>query len=39
VFDRGKGNTNKMDDKDERWQNEYLPEFQMALAERVGEDS
>jgi hypothetical protein len=35
VFDRGKGNTNNMDDKDEKWKNEYLPEFQEALAERV----
>ena len=37
VFDRGKGNTNKMDDKDDRWVNEYLPEFQAALEERVEE--
>ena len=35
VFDRGKGNTQKMDEKDEMWQNKYLPEFQTALAERV----
>jgi hypothetical protein len=37
VFDRGKGNTNSMDEKDDRWENEYLPEFQTALARRVGE--
>ena len=37
VFDRGKGNTNKMDDKDDEWADEYLPEFQTALAERVEE--
>ena len=35
VFDRGKDNTNKMDDKDNKWENEYLPEFQTVLAERV----
>jgi len=32
VFDRGKGNTNKMDDKDDEWANEYLPEFKSALS-------
>ena len=37
VFDRGKGNTNKMDDKDDEGADEYLPEFQTALAERVEE--
>jgi len=37
VFDRGKGATNKMDDKVEQWKNEYLPEFQAALVERVEE--
>jgi len=37
VFDRGKSNTNNMDEKDEKWEDEYLPEFQTALAERVEE--
>jgi hypothetical protein len=37
VFDRGRGNTNNMDDKDDRWETEYLPAFQEALAQRVGE--
>lgn len=35
VFDRSKGNTNKMDDKDEEWQEEHLSEFKSALAERI----
>jgi hypothetical protein len=37
VFDRGKRNTNKMDEKDEKWNDEYLPEFQAILTERVEE--
>lgn len=37
VFDRGKGNTDKMDDKDEQWREEYLSEFKSELAERVGD--
>ena len=37
VFDRSKDSTNKMDDKDEKWETEYLPEFQAMLAERVEE--
>ncbi len=35
VFDRGKGNTNKMDDKDEKWREEYLSEFKTELVERI----
>jgi len=35
VFDRSKRSTNKMDEKDEKWENEYLPEFQAVLTERV----
>ena len=38
VFNRGKSSTNKMDDKDDRWETEFLPEFKTALAERIGED-
>lgn len=37
VFDRGKGNTNKMDEKDSRWKSELLPEFESALVDRVEE--
>jgi len=39
VFDRGKGNTNKMDDKDDQWADEYLPEFEAELAARVEAES
>ena len=35
IFDRGKGKTQKMEEKDETWEEEYLPTFQEALAERV----
>ena len=35
VFDRGKGNTNRMDDKDNEWQEAYLCEFKSELAERI----
>ena len=35
VFDRGEGKTQKMEEKDETWGEEYLPTFQEALAERV----
>jgi hypothetical protein len=35
VFDRGKGKTQKMEEKDETWEEEYLPTFQEALTERV----
>ena len=35
VFDRGKNKTQKMDEKDEKWEGEYLPTLQTALAERV----
>ena len=35
VFDRGKGNTNKMDDKDDEWREAYLSEFKSELAERI----
>ena len=38
VFDRGKGTTNKMDDKDDRWTNECLPEFKAALSARVEDE-
>ncbi|MDB2294147.1 hypothetical protein PM085_18155 [Halorubrum ezzemoulense] len=38
VFDRGKDSTSKMDEKDDKWENEYLPEFQAALTERVEEE-
>jgi len=37
VFDRGKGNTAKMDEKDEQWRKEYLDEFKSELAERIGD--
>ncbi|MFC7187968.1 hypothetical protein [Halorubrum yunnanense] len=37
VFDRSKDSTDKMGKKDERWETEYLPEFQVVLAERVEE--
>nr|WP_271970596.1 hypothetical protein [Halorubrum ezzemoulense] len=37
VFNRSKDSTNKMDEKDEEWENEYLPEFQAVLAECVGD--
>lgn len=35
VFDRGTGNTKKMDAKDGAWADEYCPKFESALAERV----
>ncbi|MFC5973403.1 hypothetical protein ACFPYI_18900 [Halomarina salina] len=35
VFDRGKGNTKRMDAKDDEWADECLPELQSALTERV----
>ena len=35
VFDRGKGKTQKMEEKDETWEEKHLPAFQEALAERV----
>ena len=35
VFDRGKGNTNKMDDKNDEWVDEYLPEFESALSDSI----
>ena len=38
VFDRGKGSTQQMDDKDDEWNEEYLTDFQTVLAERI-EDS
>ena len=38
VFNRSKDSTNKMDEKDEKWETEYLPEFQGVLTERVGEE-
>ncbi len=37
VFDRGKGNTNKMDEKDDQWAEEYRPAFVEALEERIEE--
>jgi len=39
VFDRGKSNTNKMDDKDDEWADEYLPELESALSARVEAES
>ncbi|ESS10812.1 MAG: hypothetical protein A07HR60_02833 [uncultured archaeon A07HR60] len=39
VFDRGKVNTNEMDDKDAEWSEEYLPEFEAELAARVEAES
>lgn len=35
VFDRGKGNTTAMDEKDERWNEEFRPAFETALDQRV----
>ena len=37
IFDRGKGNTTKMAEKDERWENEYFSKFEAVLAKRVEE--
>ncbi|WP_092935258.1 hypothetical protein [Natrinema hispanicum] len=37
VFDRGKGKTQKMEEKDETWENNHFHEFEAALAERVKE--
>ena len=37
MFDRGKGNTNKMDEKDDQWAEEYRPAFVEALEERIEE--
>ena len=37
VFDRGRGNTNAMDEKDDRWIEEYCPVFVGALEERIKE--
>jgi hypothetical protein len=38
VFDRGKGSTNAMDEKDEQWEDEYRPAAVDALEERISED-
>jgi len=38
VFNRANGNTNTMDKKDTKWEDEYLPEFQSVLAERMQEE-
>ena len=35
VFDRGKRNTNAMNEKDDVWADEYRPAFVAALEERV----
>jgi len=35
VFDRGKGSTNTMAEKDDQWKNEYLSEFKSALESRI----
>ncbi len=35
VFDRGKGHTTAMDDKDKLWHDEYLCEFTTDLADRI----
>ena len=37
VFDRGKGNTNAMDEKDEQWAKEYRPSFVETLEDRIAE--
>ncbi|AFO56539.1 MULTISPECIES: hypothetical protein [unclassified Natrinema] len=37
VFDRGKGKTQKMEEKDETWETNHLHEFEVALAERIEE--
>jgi hypothetical protein len=37
VFDRRQGNTNKMDEKDDQWAEEYRPAFVTALDERIEE--
>jgi len=37
VFDRAKGTTNAMDEKDERWQEQYRPAFRSALESRIGD--
>ncbi|OYR52921.1 hypothetical protein [Halorubrum sp. Ea8] len=39
VFDHRKGNTNKMDEKDHQWAEEYRPAFVNALDERIEEES
>ncbi|TKX69181.1 hypothetical protein [Halorubrum sp. GN11GM_10-3_MGM] len=35
VFDRGKAKTQKMEEKDDEWADEYLPAFESALSARV----
>ena len=35
VFDRGKGHTTAMDDKDDLWHDEYLCEFTTDLVDRI----
>jgi len=35
VFDRGKGSTNAMDDKDEEWTSRYRPTFRARLESRI----
>jgi len=37
VFDRGKKATVAMDEKDDRWADEYRPAFRSALESRIGE--
>jgi hypothetical protein len=37
VFDRGKGTTAAMDEKDERWQEQHRPAFRAALEGRIGD--
>jgi hypothetical protein len=39
AFDRGKGNTNKMDEKDDQWAEEYRRAFVETLEERIEEES
>ncbi|EMA48243.1 hypothetical protein [Halococcus thailandensis] len=39
VFNRGKDSTQTMADKDAKWADEYLPEFESALAERIEAES
>ena len=38
VFDRGKDTTNVMDEKDNKWANEYRPAFEIALSERLEDE-
>lgn len=37
IFDRGKTNTQNMEEKDDLWAEEYRPTFEEALAQRIAE--